>query len=78
MEVAVFVQQLRTEKQTGNVASAQNGRARITLSSQFKQNVIIASSNRTGDKFLSHLCSKLYRVTIKEIDTFNVVLKRNY
>jgi hypothetical protein len=28
MEGALFVQQLRTEKQTGNVASAQNGCAR--------------------------------------------------
>jgi len=35
MEDALFVQQLRTEKQTGNVASAQNGCARITLSRQF-------------------------------------------
>jgi len=36
MEGALFVQQLRTEKQTGNVASAQNGCARTTLSRQFK------------------------------------------
>ena len=28
MEFALFVQQLRTEKQTGNVASAQNGCAK--------------------------------------------------
>ena len=35
-EGALFVQQLRTEKQTGNVASAQNGCARTTLSRQFK------------------------------------------
>jgi len=33
---ALFVQQLQTEKQTGNVASAQNGCARTTLSRQFK------------------------------------------
>jgi len=36
MEGALFVQQLRTEKQTGNVTSAQNGCARTTLSRQFK------------------------------------------
>ena len=28
----LFVQQVRTEEQTGNVASAQNGRARTTVS----------------------------------------------
>jgi len=32
----LFVQQLRTEEQTGNVTSAQNGCARTTLSRQFK------------------------------------------
>jgi len=36
MEGALFVQQLRTEKQTGNVASAQNWCARTTLSRHFK------------------------------------------
>jgi len=36
MEGALFVQQLRTEKQTGYVASAQNGCARNALSRQFK------------------------------------------
>jgi len=36
VEDALFVQQLRTEKQTGNVASAQNGCARTTVSRQFK------------------------------------------
>jgi len=36
MEGALFVQQLRTEKQNGNVASAQNGCARTTLARQFK------------------------------------------
>jgi len=36
MEGVPFVQQLRTEKQTGNIASAQNGCARTTLSWQFK------------------------------------------
>jgi hypothetical protein len=49
MEGALFVQQLRTEKQTGNVASAQNGRATTTLSRQFKQNATIARNNHTGD-----------------------------
>jgi len=34
-EGALFVQQLRTEKQNGNVASAQNGCTRTTLSRQF-------------------------------------------
>jgi hypothetical protein len=33
---AVFVQQLRTEKQTGNVASAKNGCARAAVLRQFK------------------------------------------
>jgi hypothetical protein len=36
IEGALFVQQLRTEKQTGNVASAQNGCAMATVSRQFK------------------------------------------
>jgi len=36
MEDALFVQQLRTEKHTGNVACVQNGCARTTLSWQFK------------------------------------------
>jgi len=36
MEGALFVQQLRTETQTGNVSSAQNRCARTTLSRQFK------------------------------------------
>ena len=36
MESALFVQELRTEKQTGNVVSAQNGCARTTISRQFK------------------------------------------
>jgi len=36
MEGAVFVKQLRAEKQTGNVASAQNGCTRTTLSRHFK------------------------------------------
>jgi hypothetical protein len=36
MEGALFVQQLRKEKQTGNVASAQNGCARATVLRQFK------------------------------------------
>jgi hypothetical protein len=36
MEGALFVQQLRTEKQTWNSTSAQNGCARTTLSRQFK------------------------------------------
>jgi hypothetical protein len=35
-EDALFVQQLRTEKQNGNVVSAQNGCARTTLSRKFK------------------------------------------
>jgi hypothetical protein len=36
MEDIVLVQQLRTEKQPGNVASAQNGCARTALLRQFK------------------------------------------
>jgi hypothetical protein len=36
LEDALFVQQLRTENQTGNVASAQNGCARANVSRQFK------------------------------------------
>jgi hypothetical protein len=36
VEGALFVQQLRTEKQTVNVASAQHGCTRATLSRQFK------------------------------------------
>ena len=36
VEGALFVQKLRTEKHTVNVASAQNGCARATLSGQFK------------------------------------------
>jgi hypothetical protein len=36
MEGALFAQQLRTEKQAGNVASAQNGCARATVTRQFK------------------------------------------
>jgi hypothetical protein len=36
MEGALSVHQLRTEKQPGNVASAQNGCARATVSRQFK------------------------------------------
>jgi len=36
MEGALFVLLPRTKKQTGNVASAQNGSARTTLSKQFK------------------------------------------
>ena len=36
VEGVVFVQQLRTEKQTGNVAGAQNGCARTALSRKFK------------------------------------------
>jgi len=55
MEGALFVQQVRTEKQTGNVASAQNGCTRTTLSTQFK-----SRNNHTRDKFHSHLCFKLY------------------
>jgi len=35
-EGVLFAQQLRTEEQTGNVASARNGCARTTLSAQFK------------------------------------------
>jgi len=35
-EVVLFVRQLRTEKQNGNVASVQNGCARTILSRQFK------------------------------------------
>jgi len=65
MEGALFVQQLRTEKQTGNVASAQNGCARTTLSRQFKLNATIARNNHTRDKSHSHLCSKIYFLVLK-------------
>jgi len=37
MESPPFVQKLRTEKQTGNVASGQNGCAKTTLSRQLKK-----------------------------------------
>jgi len=53
------------KKQTGNVASAQTGCARTTLSRQFKQNVTIARNNNTRDKFHSLICSKLYFVVLK-------------
>jgi hypothetical protein len=36
VEGALFVQQLRTNKQPGNIASAQNGCARATASRKFK------------------------------------------
>jgi hypothetical protein len=36
MEGALYVQHLRTKKQTGNVAGAQNGCARATEPRQFK------------------------------------------
>jgi hypothetical protein len=36
VEGVLFVQKLRTEEQTGNVTSAQNGCARTTLSRKFK------------------------------------------
>jgi len=36
IEGVLFLQPLRTEEQTGNVTSAQNGCARTTLSRQFK------------------------------------------
>jgi hypothetical protein len=52
VEGALFVQQLRTEKQTGNVASAQNVYARIAVSRQFKQHATIARNNLGRDTFL--------------------------
>jgi hypothetical protein len=60
VEGALFGQQLRTEKQTGNVASAQNWCARTTVSKQFKYHVTTARNNLTRDEFLLRLCSKLY------------------
>jgi hypothetical protein len=52
VEGALFVQQLRTEKQTGNVASAQNGCARTTVSRKFKELATVARNNISRDKFL--------------------------
>jgi len=72
MKGALFVQQLRTEKLTGNVASAQNGCARTTLSRQYKLNVIIGRNNHTRDTFHSHLCSKLYFVILKHFKCFTL------
>ena len=59
------VQQRRTEERTGNIAGAQNGCARTTLSRQFKQNVTIDRNSHNTDKFLSHFCSKLYFLVLK-------------
>ena len=60
-ESSPFLQQIRTEERTGNVASAQNGCAGTTLlSRQLKQNGAITRNNRTRDKIYSHLCSYIY------------------
>jgi hypothetical protein len=72
VEGAVFVQRLRTEKQTGNVASGQNGCARTTESRQFKEHVTVARNDLTRDKFLSHLCSKPYFLVLKHFMYFTV------
>ena len=63
---AVFVQQLRAEKQTGNVVSAQNGCARDTVSRQL-QGTIILKINFIHIYFLNYislssniLCISLY------------------
>jgi len=42
-----FVQQTRTQEQTGNVASTQNGCARTALTRQFTQHAAIARNNFT-------------------------------
>jgi hypothetical protein len=49
---ALFVQQLRTEKRTGNVASAQNGCARGIMSRQFKYHATVTRKNLSIHKFL--------------------------
>jgi len=43
----LFVQQTRTQKQTGNVASAQNVCTRTALTRQFTQQAAIAGNNYT-------------------------------
>jgi len=48
LEGVQFVQQLRTEEQTGNANSALNGCARTTTSRQIKQNVTIAKNNQNA------------------------------
>jgi hypothetical protein len=51
VEGALVVQKLRTEEQTGNVASVQNGCARTTVSRQFKYHATVAKNNLSRDKF---------------------------
>jgi hypothetical protein len=65
MEGVLFVQQLRTKEQIGNVANIQNGFAFTTLSRQSIQNVTIARNNHNIDKFQSNFCSKLYLIVHK-------------
>jgi len=65
MEGALFVQQLRTEKQTGNVASAQNGCARTI---QIKCDSCKEQSCQR--QFHSHLCSKIYFLVLKHFKYF--------
>jgi len=59
-------------KQTGIVASSQNGCAKSTLSRQFKQNVTVARKNHSRDKFHSLLCSKFNFVVLKHFKCFTV------
>ena len=39
---------------------------------------VVSVTEKYGSKVRDKNWNKTYRVTIKEIDTFNVVLKRNY
>jgi hypothetical protein len=71
-EGAVFVQQLRTEKETGNVARAQNRCARATVPRQFKQHATVARNNVSTDKFIWHLCFKLYFFVLKHFIYFAI------
>jgi hypothetical protein len=62
--LVLFFQEPTTEKKTGNVASAQNGCGRTTLTRQFKY-AKNARNNHNTDKFCSHFCSKLYFLVLK-------------
>jgi len=44
-----YLSNRNTEKQTGNVASAQNGCARTTLARQFKEHAAIARNNHNAN-----------------------------
>ena len=67
MEGDLFVEQRRTGKMTGNVASAQNGCARPAVS---MQNVTIAGNNHTRAHW--HLCSKYYFLVFKHFKYFTL------